>query len=471
MRARLLSGALFILIGSLTLFLATCDKTVNSGFEDSIELYSYLEPIEGASNATMVVNKGKDGNDSYFQVEISDIATNHLLKSGTHGAWCLEWKKPMRSNNDEHKGVKWYSSIGNEKWRPMNYFFSIKGELEAADPDLTFREVQAVVWSLAGYMGIAPEFDVDKLPDSELPGRLMLDGKPNFSKEKVQAIVSRVKSEYASPAKSKATEEEGCNVGETEEDQQNVCVPIEPVVGVSELCQEGSFTPKGALNLGASIDMTDSVSGSIVNSFSSIGFSARVFTDLEIENRIPEQEGINVLVISRKVTINPVSEAYVEGIKSFIASGGSILAEYDGAGMLFSEFLGDDAVLGNMDPALNLFTGTINGGSVLFPEADSETHIINPSHSLMSDVPSPFINGFRRAYALTNYNEEWLTSVAEYTSTGNFGFPEGTYPAILGGRCGSGRIVIFTMNYFNALTQAPIDQMTLNAVSWVLGNE
>lgn len=468
-RARI--GTAILAFLATTLFLSTCDQSVNSGFEDTIELFAGLEPIKGASNSTMIVSRGDgSGSNSFFQVEITGIETNSFLRLGTHGAWCLEWKKSLRSNNDVHNGVKWYATTGNDKWKPLNYFFSIKRDLEAADPDITFREMQAVVWSLAGFMGIAPEFNVDKLADSELPRRLTIDGKPNFSKQKVKAIVTRIKSEYPS-FRAKSSVESGCILGETAPDQQDVCVPIEPVEGVSELCQEGSFAPKGALNLGISIDMSDAVAGSIVNSFTSIGLSPRVYTDREIENRIPELEGANVLVISRKVTLNPVSDAYVEGVKSFIRSGGSIIAEYDGAGMLFSDYLGDDAVLANMNPSLNLFTGTVNGGGVLFPEFDSVTRIIEPDHLLVAGLPSQFINGFRRAYVLTNYNEEWLTPIAEYISSGNFGFPEGTYPAVLGGRCGSGRIAIFTKNYFNAMTQNPIDRMTLNAINWALGIE
>lgn len=224
--------------GICLLLFNACKDNMSVDLEDSLRVFSELNPIEDASSTNMTVNKGNrvDGT-GYFQVEIEGVGANALLKNGVHEAWCLEWRKPMRSSNDVHRDVKWYSSIGNSKWRPLNYFFSIRNELKLADPALNTMEIQSVVWSLTGYMGIGPEFNILTLENSQLPSDWFDGGTPKFSKEKVHAIVSRVLSEYKSPqfktsgnpgTAMMSVSEGGCIVGETDPDQQNVCIPVDP---------------------------------------------------------------------------------------------------------------------------------------------------------------------------------------------------------------------------------------------------
>jgi len=235
MRAKLHYGFLVFLIGSL--LITACDNVNNSGnFEESFELFTDLEPVQGASNVTAIVNKGEKvqgnfgkaaGSDSWFQIKLSGIESNDIINNGTVGAWCLEWKKNMRSNNDVHEGTKIYSTKGADKWQPMTYFFSIKNELKRDDPTLTHREFQSVVWTLAGEMGFAPEFDLTKLKDSELPSRLRENGQAIVNKEKVLSIVNRVMSEYKTKASSTTLSP---TVMETEGDEQDVIIPDPPPV-------------------------------------------------------------------------------------------------------------------------------------------------------------------------------------------------------------------------------------------------
>src|SRR6056297_1362709 len=139
MRAKLYYSFLVLLIGSL--YLTACDNATTGGdnFEESIQLYTDLEPVPGASNTTAIINRGENvqanfgkaaGADSWFQIKLENIGPNEVINNGTVGAWCIEWKKPLRSDNDVHEGTKIYSTAGSEKWKPMNYFFSIKRDLE-----------------------------------------------------------------------------------------------------------------------------------------------------------------------------------------------------------------------------------------------------------------------------------------------------------------------------------------------------
>lgn len=227
MRAKLYYSFLVLLIGSL--YVISCDTTSSDNFEESIDVFSGLEPIAGATNSTMTVNSGdKVGGDSYFQVEIDNVGEQSFLKPGTYGAWCLEWKKGMRSDNDEHEGVRWYATHNSEKWKPLNYLFVIRGELETTYPDLSIYDLQATVWTLAGNMGIAPEFDVDVLTVNELPGDVVQDGAPKFDKSRVKAIVQKVMSEYSTMKYKYMAEGTTGTVGETEGDEQDVFIPGEP---------------------------------------------------------------------------------------------------------------------------------------------------------------------------------------------------------------------------------------------------
>ena len=239
MRTKLYYSFLVLLVGSL--FLTACDTFNKSNdFEESFQVFTDLEPVHGASNVTAVVNRGGDvtpstshvaGADSWFKIKLENIGTNDIINNGTVGGWCLEWKKAMRSNNDVHEGTKIYSTEGADKWKPMNYFFSIVRDLKGEDPSLTHREIQSVVWSLAGYMGIAPEFDLTTLSDSELPSRLRANGNGEaiVNKEKVISIVNRIKSEYKTASLSSFNAIAPV-VMETDGDEQDVIIPDPPPV-------------------------------------------------------------------------------------------------------------------------------------------------------------------------------------------------------------------------------------------------
>jgi len=230
------------------LYLTACDNSTNTSLDESLEIFSGLEKIPEAQNTTLRINKGSDlQNDAFFRINISDALPNEHIKNVSADAWCLEWDKPLRSNDDIHQGVKVYATGSNDKWKPLNYFFSIQNELKAQYPEegtLTHREMQAVVWTLAGYMGIATEFDVDKLSDSELPSRLRENGKANFSRELVKIISEKVLKNYAN-----STITVSGFALETEENQQNVYV----------------YPPSGiTTNVVTDITPTTAVSGGII---------------------------------------------------------------------------------------------------------------------------------------------------------------------------------------------------------------
>lgn len=198
MQLKHLTGVLLFLLG-IGLFSACNNNLSNDDLEESFELITGLEEIPEANNITATINRGQNvGTDSWFQIDLKNIGSNGKIANGLVEGWCLEWRKPLRANNDVHNGIKAYSTLNNDKWKPLNYFFSIKNDLMREDKSLTASDIQAVVWTIAGDMDIAPKFDVTRLSNSELPSRLITNGEPNFSKEKVTSIISRVRQEYNS---------------------------------------------------------------------------------------------------------------------------------------------------------------------------------------------------------------------------------------------------------------------------------
>jgi surface protein len=209
------------LLSTALLFTNACKDSVSPGFKESFDLFTDLELIPGAEESVVTINKGTDEvNDGYFKISVSNIQSNTHLLPGTHEAWCLEWKKNLRSSGDVHRGVKWYSSGNSDKWKPLNYLFSIRDELKRNDPSLTFREIQAVVWVLAGEMGIAPEFDVMNLPVAELPSDLRSNGEVNFSRNKVADIARSVMQNAPG-----ATISLSGMIGQTASTEQDIFVP------------------------------------------------------------------------------------------------------------------------------------------------------------------------------------------------------------------------------------------------------
>lgn len=178
---------LLIFMGAM----ASCDNSINTDIEDTLAPYLELEAIDEASNTTLTIRRGAAaGLDSYFAFDVSNIKSNGIISEGLVEGWCLEWNKPIAQNNDQHDGVKAYSTFGSKKWKPVNYLMSIKDQLKQNDPSLTYREIQVAIWSLID----VPRFNLDDvLASGRMPSRMMNNGQPNFSVTKVKEIVDRVR--------------------------------------------------------------------------------------------------------------------------------------------------------------------------------------------------------------------------------------------------------------------------------------
>lgn len=175
----------------LVVLIFSCDDSITSD-EELEETFNPVEkviPVSGAGQSTIVVNRSDQ---TYFNIEFLDISENSVIANGVGEGWCIDWQKAIDSNNGRYEDISLYSTFQVEKWKPTNYLLNIKEELHANDPDLTYREIQVAIWAMQGL----PEFDLDEVSMDDIPPRMMTNGEPNFSFDKVRAILQRVNDEY-----------------------------------------------------------------------------------------------------------------------------------------------------------------------------------------------------------------------------------------------------------------------------------
>lgn len=208
----------------LFIILVNCSSSSidNLSFDDELQLFTELQPVEGTENLIVNLKKGTDVNiDSWFVFEFRNIEDESVLSNGSKEGWCVEWNKPIRSDNTDHTDIKAFSTLNNEKWNGLNYFLNLKDELKAVDPELTFRDIQAVIWSLIGI----PEFNLDQLADSDLPQRLLDEnGLAAFNRIKVKEMVQLVNENSASFSTQPG--DFFAILLETGEEKQNIMVPV-----------------------------------------------------------------------------------------------------------------------------------------------------------------------------------------------------------------------------------------------------
>tara|TARA_Y100000590_G_scaffold468173_1_gene649839 strand:+ start:2000 stop:3874 length:1875 start_codon:yes stop_codon:yes gene_type:complete len=235
-------------------------------------------------------------------------------------------------------------------------------------------------------------------------------------------------------------------------------------------CTSGSFVSK-TLNVGLSMDPAEGSQNTVVQGLQSLGVSPQVYTFEEVASGLPISDGVSVLMLSRVAVLNPVSQSYIDGVFDYIASGGSLYAEYDAAALLFNVFEGSQPIIQNLNPSIHLFDGFVSGGGALLPIESSTLIVTQPDHPIMQGLPTEFLNGFRQAFAVSQFNASWLDTSAQFISTGFADqVPAGTYPAVMTGRCGQGRVVIHTMNHFQVIQETPVNTMVSQSLDWLVGN-
>ncbi len=243
------------------------------------------------------------------------------------------------------------------------------------------------------------------------------------------------------------------------------------VAGVDALCQSGAFAPKSSLVVGITIDPAEGSVASIRSGLAALSIPTILYTDADIEAGKPNVDGVTVLLLARKVVVTAVTPGYVAGIRAYLSSGGSLFAEYDGAALLFGQYQGlNPSFVNHFTPSVGLFTGNVAGGGLLMPTSFSNAFIIDPIHPTTAGLPSTLVTGLRAAFAITNYPSEWLTAHMTFNASGSTGsIPSGTFPGLLSGRCGQGRIAILPMNHLSVISNTDVQTMVQNTMNWLIG--
>jgi hypothetical protein len=186
-------GPTLLLAIFTALFVTISCKEVTD--HNSIEISDSLEPIEdvteieGAQSATLIVEKS---NDTYFNLEFQDIEANDIIANGIREGWCIDWQTPINSQGGRYENIRLLSTYRVEKWKPLNYLLNIKDDLLQNDPEMTWQEVQIMIWSLRGY----PEFDLNEIPLEDLPSEMTTNGEPNFRYDRVNEMLELIKNNH-----------------------------------------------------------------------------------------------------------------------------------------------------------------------------------------------------------------------------------------------------------------------------------
>lgn len=157
---------------------------------ESLESVEEVILIPEGKDATITVNKD---NKAFFRIGFSDIEQNDVIQNGIGEGWCIDWQTEIDSENGVYNGVELYSTYRVEKWKPVNYLINIKDDLMTNNAEITYREIQLAIWSFRAN----PEFNLEEVALEDLPGRMVKDGEPNFSYERVKDIITTVEQGYS----------------------------------------------------------------------------------------------------------------------------------------------------------------------------------------------------------------------------------------------------------------------------------
>lgn len=174
----------------LLLSVSSCDHFTESGsgsgIEETVTFLESTEPIAGAQNVTMDLNDGHSEG-VYFLMELSNIDHNAFITNGTKKGWCIEWD--ISAIRDVQNNVKLHSTRNKAYWRNLNFFLNNLEQFKQQHPELGWKEIQAVVWSIVEYK----PFDIDEVPEySNFPSNFYNNGEYQFNAELAKEVIQDI---------------------------------------------------------------------------------------------------------------------------------------------------------------------------------------------------------------------------------------------------------------------------------------
>jgi len=181
------STSIYLFIISIFL-LSSCEDTPSTELDGFGDFVNSIEPVVGANDITMDLKNDQSEN-SKFLVTYSDIESNPMINNGQKKAWCVEWD--ISAVYGVQNNIKLYSTEGTEYWKKINYLLSRVEQFKVENPDLGWREIQVVIWSLVRYK----DFEIDKIPDYQNLGRYYNNGEYLFDVELAKSMIEQVEAE------------------------------------------------------------------------------------------------------------------------------------------------------------------------------------------------------------------------------------------------------------------------------------
>ena len=146
------------LVLALTMvFTVSCN--VNDSDKQSLEHTSdvlpILNPIDGADNVTVRVNRNNDA--SYFDVNLSNIEAEAGIENTIYYGWCANWNAPIDMDRN-YEGITLFTSRNDRNWDRLNYFLNNREHYSRTIDGAGYKEMQSVIWALIEFN----EFDIDR---------------------------------------------------------------------------------------------------------------------------------------------------------------------------------------------------------------------------------------------------------------------------------------------------------------------
>jgi hypothetical protein len=152
-----------------------------------------------------------------------------------------------------------------------------------------------------------------------------------------------------------------------------------------------------------------------------------------------------------------------DALAQFVADGGSLVTEADGASILMSGYDGSFAFGEGPASPLGLFPGVVGGG--FGPGADTPVAITATGDPIFAGVPNPLQAGggtedFLYPHSVEGENT-YLSTVATFPGDGEL-FPQGDLPAIQRGRYCGANIITANFDYADNLANPGIATLVAN---------
>lgn len=136
-----------------TLLISGCNPGESvSGIDDLIDQVPGMSLIEGADNATIVVNKNQS--DANFNVLLEDLKPEASSLGGNYKAWCSQYDVAINSDNFMYQGAKVYNIANEGYWKNVVYIVNKAEDYMVSDTTLKWNEIQFAVWAMINHKQI-----------------------------------------------------------------------------------------------------------------------------------------------------------------------------------------------------------------------------------------------------------------------------------------------------------------------------